>query len=280
VDNQVSRREFTEDDQYLLSALADYAAISMENATLYDELRKSLDDLRRSQQELIQSSKLAALGRLTASLAHEINNPLQAIRSCVSLLAKRPLDEGKREEYLGIADKELVRLIQMVDRMLDFYRPSIESRGPTDVNALLEDTLTLASKQLQHSDIKVTRELAADLPPVEAVASYLKQVFINLILNAVEAMPDGGELAVRTSLDEETAEMLIVFSDTGVGIASDSLPLIFEPFYTTKDSGTGLGLSISHSIVEQHGGSIEVDNTGGVGTTLTVRLPLRGQGDV
>ena len=279
VDNQMSSEQFTEDDEYLLSALADYAAVSIENATLYDELRRSLEDLKRSQQELIQSSKLAALGRLAASLAHEINNPLQAIRSSLHLLAKRPLDEEKRNRYLNVAAKEVERLIQLVQRMLDLYRPAKEKRTLSDINALLEDTLALASKQLQHCNINLSRHLDPDLPRLEAVASYLKQVFINIVLNAVEAMPQGGELTVRTSLDEETRELLISFTDTGSGIPASDLPYVFEPFYTTRESGTGLGLAISYSIVEQHGGKIEVESEEGQGTTFAVRLPLRGEQD-
>jgi two-component system NtrC family sensor kinase len=279
VDNQVSDREFSQGDQHLLCTLADYAAVSIENATLYNELRKSIDELKRSQQGLIQSSKLAALGRLTASLAHEINNPLQAIRSCISILANRSLDQDKREKYLGIADKELARLAQLVDRMLDFHRPSMGSRGLTDVNALLEDTLTLVSKQLQHSDVTLSTQLTPDLPPIAAAASHLRQVFINLVINAVEAMPEGGALAVSTGLDMENDQLVMVFSDTGVGIPADILPYIFEPFYTTKSSGTGLGLSISYAIVEQQGGGMEVKSVEGEGATFTVRLPLNGERD-
>lgn len=232
---------------------------------------------KKMEQQLIHNEKLAALGRLAASLAHEINNPLQAIRSSISLLANRPLDEEKSNLYLGIAETEVGRLIEMVQRMLDFYRPYKERRDLTDVNALLEDTLALASKQLQHGGIKTRKELTPDLPPVEAIANYLKQVFINIVLNAVEAMPDGGELAVRTSVDHEDHEVLIAFSDTGVTIPPEDLPYIFEPFYTTKDKGTGLGLAISYSIVEQHEGTIEVSSTQGKGTTFVVRLPLTGE---
>ncbi len=232
---------------------------------------------KKMEQQLIHNEKLAALGRLAASLAHEINNPLQAIRSSISLLANRPLDEEKSNLYLGIAETEVGRLIEMVQRMLDFYRPYKERRDLTDVNSLLEDTLALASKQLQHGGIKTSKELTPDLPPVEAIANYLKQVFINIVLNAVEAMPDGGELTVRTSVDEEDDEVLIAFSDTGVAIPAEDLPYIFEPFYTTKDKGTGLGLAISYSIVEQHEGTIEVSSAEGQGTTFVVRLPLTGE---
>jgi len=234
---------------------------------------------KKMEEQLIHTEKLAALGRLAASLAHEINNPLQAIRSSISLLAKRPLDEVKRERFLTVADQEVERLIQLVQRTIDFYRPSKERWEDTDVNALLEDTLALSSKQLQHSGIKITKELPARLPLVEALPNYLKQVFINVVLNAVEAMPHGGELTVRTGLDSENDELAIAFRDTGVGIPSSDLPYVFEPFYTTKERGTGLGLAISYSIVERHGGRMEVQSKEGKGTTFTVRLPLRGGDD-
>ncbi len=231
---------------------------------------------KKMEEQLIHTEKLAALGRLAASLAHEINNPLQAIRSSISLLAKRPLDESKREQFLSVAGKEVERLIQLVQRTIDFYRPSKERWVQTDVNALLEDTLALSSKQLQHSGVKIRKELGAQLPAVEALPNYLKQVFINIVLNAVEAMPDGGELTVGTGFDLENEELVIAFRDTGVGIPSRDLPYVFEPFYTTKERGTGLGLAISYSIVERHGGRIDVESKGGKGTTFTVRLPLIG----
>ena len=201
------------------------------------------------QAQLIQAEKLSALGRLAASLAHEINNPLQALRSGLALLLNRPLDAEKRQRYIAVANREVERLIGIVERMLDFYRPSAEQQEPTDINAILEEVLTLAGKKLQHSKVSTQTKLAADLPLVRAVASQIQQVFLDLLLNAVEAMPNGGRLTISTGLSSDRREALVVFADTGDGIPKEEISRVFEPFYTTKLKGTGLGLAISYGIV-------------------------------
>jgi len=232
---------------------------------------------KQIQASLIQTEKLAALGCLAASLAHEINNPLQALRSGLRLLVNRPLEEKKRQRYLEIASREVERVIAIVERVLNFYRPSAEQRELTAINEVVDETLALAGKRLQHGRVVVRRELAAGLPPVEAVGDQLKQVFLNIVLNALEAMPDGGELTVKTGWEQTRQEVWIAFTDTGEGIPPENLSRIFEPFYTTRLKGTGLGLSISHGIVERHGGRIEVESEVGRGSTFTVWLPVGGQ---
>jgi two-component system NtrC family sensor kinase len=236
---------------------------------------KDITVQRQIQAQLIQAEKLSALGRLAASLAHEINNPLQALRSGLALLLNRPLDAEKRQRYIAVANREVERLIGIVERMLGFYRPSAEQQEPTDINAILEEVLALAGKKLQHSKISTQTELAAGLPPVRAVASQIHQVFLNLLLNAIEAMPDGGRLTITTGLSSDRREALIAFADTGQGIPHEEISRVFEPFYTTKLKGTGLGLAISYGIVERHGGRIEVRSKLGKGSTFTVRLPGR-----
>ena len=232
---------------------------------------------KQIQASLIQTEKLTALGCLAASLAHEINNPLQALRSGLRLLVNRPLEEEKRQRYLEIASREVERVIAIVERVLNFYRPSAEQRELTAINEVVDETLALAGKRLQHGRVVVRRELAAGLPPVEAVGDQLKQVFLNIVLNALEAMPDGGELTVKTGWEQTRQEVWIAFTDTGEGIPPENLSRIFEPFYTTRLKGTGLGLSISHGIVERHGGRIEVESEVGRGSTFTVWLPVGGQ---
>jgi PAS domain S-box-containing protein len=232
---------------------------------------------KEMEQRLIHTEKLAALGRLAASLAHEINNPLQALRTSISLLSRGPLDEDKRMRYVSIADQEVERLTRLVQRMLDFYRPSGEERHAVNINDLLEDTLALASKQLEHCGIAVVKDLAPSLPPVGAVASYLRQVFINLVLYHVEAMPDGGRLTVKTGVDESADQVVINFSDTGGGMPADELAYVFEPFYSSRGKPGGLGLAVSYSIVEKHGGTMEVSTEEGAGTIFSVRLPLGGE---
>ncbi len=232
---------------------------------------------RQMQTGLIQAEKLTALGCLAASLAHEINNPLQALRSGLRLLVNRPLEEEKRQRYLEVASREVERVIAIVERVLNFYRPSAERRELTAINEVVDETLALAGKRLQHGRVVVRRKMAPRLPLVEAVSGQLKQVFLNIVLNALEAMPEGGELTVRTGWDGVKQEGWIAFTDTGEGISAENLPRIFEPFYTTRLKGTGLGLAISHDIVERHGGRIEVESEVGRGSTFTVWLPIGGQ---
>jgi len=228
------------------------------------------------QAQLIRSEKLAALGRLAASLAHEINNPLQALRSGLGLLTGRTLEDEKRQRYLQVASREVERLISITERILGFYRPSAEQQALIDINHILDETLTLADKKLQHGRVTVQRKLSAQLPLIAASADQVEQVFLNVILNALEAMPDGGELTVETGQSADKHEVWIAFTDTGVGITDEDLPHIFEPLYTTKSWGTGLGLAISYGIIERHGGRIEVNSRTGDGSTFTIFLPVNG----
>ncbi|MBN1936830.1 MAG: response regulator [Anaerolineae bacterium] len=258
---------FDANDQQLFATLADQAALALENADLYERQE-------RAQAHLVQSEKLAALGRLAASLAHEINNPLQALSSGLRLLNRAALEEEKRQQYLNVADREVDRLIGIVERMLGFYRPSADLAVSVDLHVLLDEILTLAAKKIEHSQVNVKRRWAHDLPFIQAVANRLKQVFLNLILNALAAMPDGGTLTISTFVQSETT-VGISFADTGCGIEPQHIARIFEPFYTTRAEGTGLGLSISYSIVEQHGGQIAVESQLGQGATFIVTLPIR-----
>ncbi len=259
---------------------------------------RDISERQRIAQQLLQTEKLAAVGRLSASIAHEINNPLQAIHNSLHLLNNRPLSEEKRQLYLTMAQEEVDRLITIVQRMLDFYRPARDGVGmrPTDLHELLESVLALINKQLQTCQIHVVRDWAAGLPRVLAIGNHLKQVYLNLILNAIESMPEGGVLTIRTTTVEHLDDtgyhslgmvsttgsaghrvsgpsVIVEISDTGQGISPDILPKIFEPFYTTRSTGTGLGLAISYSIVEQHQGELAVSSVLGQGTTFRLRLP-------
>jgi signal transduction histidine kinase len=158
--------------------------------------------------------------------------------------------------------------------MLDFYRPSTEKAAPVDIAAVLDDVLSLAGKRIQHGHVAVHRTEPTQLPPVDGISNLLKQVFLNLIINAVEAMPEGGHLYIDTSWDEQRGEVSVSFTDTGQGIPVSDLANIFDPFFTSKPKGTGLGLSISHGIIERHGGRIDVKSEVEKGSTFTVSLPL------
>ncbi len=266
--------QFDEKDLWLLNYMAGSVAIAIENARLYAELSDFARELEKSQAQLVQAEKLAAMGRLAASIAHEINNPLQAIHNCLHLILRKPLDGEKKSRYLSMAQEEVERLIAIVQRMLEFYRPSREGLAPTDVHTIIENVLALSNKRLQHGKITVTKKLAPDLPTVYAVSDQLKQVFLNIVINAVEAMPQGGELCIETKVSEDGEELSVAFTDTGVGLSEKEQESIFEPFFTTKATGTGLGLSVSYGIIERHGGRIEVQSEPGKGATFTVYLPL------
>ena len=267
-----SEGAFTSDDLELLQFLAGAVSVAAENARLYGELADFARELERSQAQLIQAEKLAATGRLAASLAHEINNPLQAIHNCLHLVINRPLNDEKKKYYLGLAQTEVERLITLVQRTLEFYRPSQGRISATDVNRLIENVLALTSKRLEHGRVQVRPELQADLPRIAAVPDQLTQVCLNLIINAVEAMPQGGTLTIVTV--QRDSWLAIEVQDTGAGLTPDEAARIFEPFYTTKADGTGLGLAVSYGIIQQHGGRIEVNSVPQQGTTFTVLLPM------
>ena len=266
---------FEERDLYLLSALASPAAIAIENARLFEVERDQRQMVEQSQAQLVQSEKMSALGRLVASLAHEINNPLQALRSGFSLLLSDQESQDKHQRYLEVANREVERLIAIVERVLGVVRPSGEHLTSCDVNGLLDETLLLLGKRLEDGKVVVQRHSEPDLPPIEARAGELNQVFINLILNALHAMPESGTLTVETRW-EGADQVRITFSDTGLGIPEEDLPHMFEPFFTTRADGSGLGLATSYSIVERYGGRIEVESVEGAGSTFSVVLPVTG----
>jgi PAS domain S-box-containing protein len=236
------------------------------------------------EKQLFESEKLAATGRLAASIAHEINNPLEAIKNSLYLLSTKFKGSDDDRRFLEIANRETDRVSGIIQQMLGFYRPSV-SLAPVSVNLILEDILSLMEKQLQKRRINVRRELASNLPMVMGHGDQLKQVFLNMVLNNQDAMPRGGTLSIRTSVGEEenaagdTSRMVTIeFSDTGTGIAPEVMPHIFEPFFTTKaEKGTGLGLWVSFGIIESHNGHISVKSAPGEGVTFTISLPVASQ---
>jgi len=277
---------FVERDREVLEVMAGSAAVAIANARLYQAEREQFRRLQQSQAQLIQAEKMAAMGRLVASIAHEINNPLQAVQGCLTL-AEEELAEDQHQErlkrYLTMADTEIQRIASIVRRVRDFYRPAPAELKPTDIHAVLTSLLELVAKQLQTSNVAVERDWAAELPMIEANPSYLKQVFLNLVLNAVDAMSEhGGTLRVRTSLDQiqsprekrQMPAVRIEFTDTGTGMPPEVMAHLFEPFVTAKKDGTGLGLSISYGIIEAHDGQISATSQVGVGSCFTVLLPV------
>jgi signal transduction histidine kinase len=272
-----SQATFSSAHRDLLALLASQAAIAIERVRLHALSVSDRVERQRSTQQLVQTEKLAGMGRLVAAIAHEINNPLHAIHNSLHLLQSRPLTDEKRERYLGMTQEQVERLISLVQRILNFYQPSRDGMRPASLHPLLTQVLRAVSEQVEHTGIVIEQDWAQGLPRVLVVASHLRHVFQHLALNAIEAMPHGGHLLVRTRVVEEGAgtgvpAVLVEFSDDGPGIPDNELHTIFEPFYTTKRRSTGLGLAISYSIVERHGGLLSV-RSDGQQTTFRVMLP-------
>jgi signal transduction histidine kinase len=275
---RLSQAGFTLAERDFLALLAGQLGIVLERVRLYAALMRDAGERRQSAQRLAQTEKLAGMGRLAASIAHEINNPLQALHNSFHLLLNRPLADDKRTLYLGMAQEQVERLVSLVQRMLNYYQPARDGMRPTALHPLLEQVLRAESKHFEAGGITIERDWFDGLPRVLGISSHLKQVFQNLTLNAVEAMSAGGRLVVRTRIlegngDNVARSVLIEFSDNGPGIPVGELQAIFEPFYTTKANNTGLGLAISYSIVEQHGGVLSVYRDDEQ-TTFRVTLPV------
>ena len=227
--------------------------------------------------QLMQADKLAGMGRLIASVAHELNNPLQTIENCLYLTEQKVTPDSPIHQYVEMAASETTRLSNLVAQLRELYRPrSGGNRQPVNLLRLIDEVQALVA--LQVAERHVVWQYApggAEAVVVSGVGDQLKQVFINLAQNAVEAMqPAGGALAVAVALSADERQVGVAFRDTGPGIAPENIQRLFEPFFTTKSTGLGLGLAISHDIVQQHGGRLTVESQVGHGATFTVWLPL------
>src|SRR6185436_18509857 len=230
---------------------------------------------RRVEQQLFESEKLAAVGRLAASIAHEVNNPLEAIKNALYLMQTSFEGESKNTRFLEIARKETERVSHIIRQMLGFARRPGEVDW-VDINQLLEETLVLMEKKLRQLRIRISRSFDDSLPRIRARADQLRQVFLNLIINAQQAIEGDGEIVISTSRYEQALQPSIVvqLSDSGVGIAEDDLNRIFDPFFSTGKKGTGLGLWVTQDIMRQHGGRIEVSSELGRGTVFSIVLQV------
>jgi signal transduction histidine kinase len=245
--------------------------VALENARLYADLRNYVRKVEESQEALLRAEKMAAAGRLTASIAHEVNNPLQSVQNCLHLAGREDLPAEKRKEYFELARTELERLMKTMHRMLDFYRPGAIRMEHVDVLDLLKHVLSLTSQQLGQRQIEIKTDLPESLPAIYAVNSQIQQIFINLILNSFDAMPGGGSLSIAAHGLEGGVE--IIFEDSGPGISEEQRNNIFEPFFSTKDGGTGLGLTVSYNIVTAHGGTLDLMDGRDSGACFRLFLP-------
>jgi two-component system NtrC family sensor kinase len=262
-----------------LSAAIIYDAKGNEIASVgsFVDLRDRLQmerALRDTQEQLLQSEKLAAMGRLTSQIAHELNNPLYGIMNTLELLKTEVPADNKRRKILDMALSETIRLSDLLRKMLSFSKPDQEERHPVDINSVLDEILLLHEKQLKENDINIAVTFAEGLNLVNASKNQLRQVFLNMVANARDAMPDGGTLSVVTGGD--TDKINVEISDTGTGIREEHLDKIFDSFFTTKGEikGVGLGLSVCYGFIKDHGGDIEVKSQVGEGTAFTITLPV------
>jgi len=230
-----------------------------------------LESLRATEERLIASERLAAVGQVAAGIAHEVRNPLSGIKMSAQVLRRRLREPGPAaKESLGVMLGEISRLELIIDDLLAFARPPALAREPGDLNNVLAGVLDLMARQLDHAGIAVRRELADGLPAVPLDAHRVRQVALNLVLNAAEAMPNGGTLTVRTRATD--TEVVAEFDDTGHGIAPEVADRVFEPFFTTKPGGSGLGLGVSRTLVEAHGGTLAFEALA-TGTRFRFTLP-------
>ncbi len=232
---------------------------------------EDVSDIRALTDQLIRADRLAAMGELTAGVAHEVRNPLGVIRASVQLLEDAQCDPVRIQQAAEVIKQEIDRLDKVIKALLDFGRPSKPTIVHTDLNGVLEDITLFTGRFATQSNVDIALDLAADLPPVLGDPDQLKQVFLNLVTNAVQAMGEsGGVITIATRSDGDYVQVRV--SDDGPGICADDLPKVFDPFFTKRAEGTGLGLTIVHRIIDEHDGHIEVDSGPG-GTTFTVSLP-------
>jgi len=252
---------------------------------IFSDLRDILKmrrELEESQNQLLQAEKIASLGRLSAGVAHEINNPLAGILIYAELLQREMGPEAGGKDYLEEIINQTMRCQQIVQRLLEFSRQSLGQRTHFNLNLIINRCVELLSHQALFHDIQVNRDLDPELPQIAGDPGQLQQVITNLLINATDATRGQGTITITTRPNPEGDGVVLTFSDTGCGIPSDMRDKIFEPFFTTKavGKGTGLGLSIVYGVIQRHGGTIEVDSEPGAGSTFTIRLPLEFQGGV
>lgn len=266
-----NREVFSVEDLRVLTTLGAEAAVALENARLYEELRSS-------QVMLARTDRLAAVGTLAAGIAHEIRNPLVAVQTFIQLLPEQIDDPEFRTTFLDLTNSELSRVSTLINDLMTFARPSPATLDEAQINDVAEQIVRLLTGQAKKRDVTLIANLAPDIPPFVVDQGQIKQVFMNLVMNAMQATPAGGAVTITTSLTHEADGQgwcVIAVQDTGSGIPLDQKEQIFDPFFTTKESGVGLGLFITHQIIEEHGGTIKVESEVGKGAQFLIHLPIK-----
>ena len=265
----------TDRDLRIAGAVAEQMAVALQKANLYANLQTALEHEQTMRSHLLQSERLALMGKLLASVSHELNNPLQTIQNALFLIRDELQHSGINLQELDIISSEMDRMVTLLERLRSTYRPlHPDEFTPVQINDIIEDVFKLISTHLRHKNISFEFHPDPDLPIVMGLADHLKQVALNLFINAVDAMPQGGNLCVDTYALPGMNEVVFSVMDNGTGIELDLLPRIFDPFVTSKRTGTGLGLTITHEIVEQHRGRIQAESLSEGGAKFTVWLPV------
>ncbi len=283
---------FTNNDQLAIESLAGVLSTVESSASQYQRLEETIRQLREAQMEvrarleaqqqaesrLVQAAKLAAVGEMAAGIAHELNNPLTTVTGFAELILDETAEEDQRRADMEMVLKEGLRARSVVRRLLEFARQGEQSRARCDLNEILDDVLALTRHFIHTSGVQLELAFDKDLPWVSVDTNQMKQVFLNLLHNALHAMPTGGSLKIRTEIArrDERSWAVVRIKDTGIGIEEKDLDRIFEPFFTTRGGrgGTGLGLSVSYGIVTEHGGKLEVESRPAEGSTFSVWLPI------
>lgn len=267
------RRSFSDHELMLLGILANQAAVAIENLHNIDKLLEAAEELKKSQAQMLQTAKLASLGELAGGIAHEINNPLQILLGHIALL-QQGNDIVHRIEIIR---NQVQRISQITRQLVSFSRsvPEELEHEHVNVNWAVNEVIELVDYQFKNRGIELDLRFSDDVSPVESNKNYLQQAFLNLLINAKDAMPDGGKMVIAT--EQVDSKIQIRFTDSGTGIKKENMNKIFEPFFTTKGpgKGTGLGLPITRGIVRKFGGEMKVESVEGRGTTFTIMLPVR-----
>ncbi len=243
------------------------------------ELSDAYEKLRQTFEQLRQSDRLAALGELSAGIAHEIRNPLGSIKGSVEILEEEITEAHEKHEFIVIIKEEVARLNSLVAEFLKFARPPKLAIETASINELIRSTLVLLRKEAEKASVELELSLDQSLPAIKLDPDQIRQVLLNVVLNGIQATPSGGLLRIATSMRREGNRIEISISDTGEGVSETDLERIFDPFFTTRPAGTGLGLAISHQLVENHGGGISAHRNQDCGMTFRIELPLEHRRD-